>query len=99
MTARGFWRTMNPGRTNWRALWREGLRNQVRAVGQAHALLARLRTAGCGDRDSIEFLEAFTGLYGQPTPPRRLSGALRLRLRSQTLPRTAVLYARLLCRT
>src|SRR5688572_7067998 len=43
MTARGFWRTMNPGRTNWRALWREGLRNHVRAVAQAHALLARLR--------------------------------------------------------
>ena len=99
MTARGFWRTMNPGRTNWWALWREGLRNHARALGQAHALLARLRAAGYGDRDSTEFLEAFTRLHGQPTPPGRLSGALRLRLRSQTLPRTAVLYARLLCKT
>lgn len=99
MTARGFWRTMNPARTNWRALWREGLRNHARAVGQAHALLARLRAAGYGDTDAIVFLEAFTRLHGQPTPPRRVSGALRLRLRSQTLPRTAVLYARLLCKT
>ena len=99
MTARGFWRTMNPGLTNWWALWREGLRNHVRAVGQARALLARLRSLGCGGRDAIGFLEAFTTLHGHATLPRRLSGALRLGLRSQTLPRTAVLYARLLCKT
>ena len=99
MTARGFWRTMNPGRTNWRALWREGLRNHVRAVAQANALLARLRATGHGDSRSVEFLEAFTRLHGEPTPPLRVSGALRLGLRSQTLPRTAVLYARLLCKT
>jgi glycosyltransferase involved in cell wall biosynthesis len=98
MTARGFWRTMNPGLTNWWALWREGLRNHVRAVAQAHAVLARLRAAGCGSPGSIEFIEAFTRMHVQPAP-RRVSGALRLGLRSQTLPRTAVLYARLLCRT
>jgi len=99
MTVRGFWRTMNPGRTNWRALWREGLRNHARAVGQARALLGRLKAAGCGDSAAVEFIEAFTRMHSQPTPPRRVSGALRLGLRSQTLPRTAVLYARLLCKT
>ena len=99
MTARGFWRTMNPWRTNWPALWREGVRNHARAVGQAHALLARLRTAGCGEMSATRLIEAFTNLHGQLTPPRRLTGALRLRLKSQTLPRTAVLYARLLCKT
>jgi len=99
MTARGFWRTMNPARTNWWTLWREGLRNHGRALAQAHALLARLKASGRGGSHAAEFVEAFTRMHGQPTPPKRVSGALRLGLRSQTLPRTAVLYARLLCKT
>jgi len=97
VTARGFWRTMNPLRTDWRQVWSVGIHDHARAVLQAETLLARLCERGSGSGSAKRLVEAYVGLHGKhQTGPSRLARALALGLRSQTLTRTAVFYLRLL---
>jgi glycosyltransferase involved in cell wall biosynthesis len=96
VTVRGFWTTMNPFRTSWRQLWSEGVSNHTRIVSQADALLSRLvlRRPAQADESAIrEFIELHNPHRRSPS---RVMWAIRLRLVSQTLPRTVVLYLRLL---
>jgi hypothetical protein len=100
VAVRGFWRTLNPLRTDWRGLWRTGTRNHASAVRQAKALAERL--AGWTDTSQSAALAGheladFVRLHDPGrSAVSRVAGAVRLRLRSQALPRTAALYLRLL---
>lgn len=109
VTVRGFWRTLNPIRTSWTALWRTGVRNHVRAVRQAEALAARLaeRAGGCSAAaapvDDVNesanqgVIQRFIELHESThSAAGRVTSAWQLGLRSQTLARTIALYARLL---
>jgi len=102
VSVRGFWRTMNPVLTDWRALWRDGVVNHSKTVDQARALVARLRDTRPGNTGAVapalEMVDAFIALHAEAAPRLRLTRALHLGLKGQTWPRTAVLYARLLCR-
>lgn len=100
VTVRGFWRTMNPLRTNWRHVWNEGAANHARAVLQAEALLARLNDKQCGTEKVESLIRAFVRLHGRHrTGIGRVVHGLGLGLKGQTLPRTVALYLRLLART
>jgi rhamnosyltransferase len=98
VTVRGFWRTMNPLRTRWIDLWHTGMRNHVRAVRQAEALASRLanRTGAC-PRAAAPVVQRFIELHDSTrSMASRVTAAWRLGLRSQAVPRTIALYARLL---
>jgi rhamnosyltransferase len=97
VTVRGFWQTMNPLRTDWRALWRTGREHHVRALRQAEALRRRLADRRGGLNGTAAVIEAFIRLHDrQRSRTSRVAGARRLGLRSQALPRTVMLYLRLL---
>ena len=94
VAVRGFWRTLNPLRTDWRAVWSTGRQTQDRTVAQAGELLQRLRERGHGSAPAIEPLSRYVALWEATSAIARLSSAHRLRLRSQTWPRTLALYLR-----
>jgi rhamnosyltransferase len=96
VTARGFWRTMNPFVTGWRAVWQAGRRHHAGALRQAEALLARLQERHRGEADTMALVGAFVALHASRSGLQRVRGAMALGLRSQTAPRTAALYGRLL---
>jgi rhamnosyltransferase len=97
VTVRGFWRTLNPLRTNWAALWRTGRHNHAQAVHQAAALLSRVAEPGAGPHCMVAPIKAFVQLHErQRSAAHRAASAWRIGLRSQTLPRTLALYLRLL---
>ena len=82
---------------DWRELWRTGRHNHARAVRQANALALRVAEQGSGLNCAADPIEAFVQLHDRKrSPASRVAGALRLGLRSQTLPRTLALYLRLL---
>ena len=98
VAVRGFWRTMNPFRTSWTTLWNTGMRNHVRSVRQAEALAARLaERAGAYPEAAVPVIQRFIELHdSRRSMASRVTSAWRLGLRSQALPRTIALYARLL---
>jgi hypothetical protein len=97
LLVRGFWRTMNPFKTDWRLLWCDGASNHGRAVLQAEALLVRLRATKSSELAAESTIRAFIDLHdGQYVGMSRLGLAIRNRFSSQSIPRTAVLYLRLL---
>jgi hypothetical protein len=105
VTVRGFWRTLNPLRTNWTDVWQTGMRNHGRTVRQAEALAARLaeRPGACRepaarvDEINQRVIQRFIALHdSMQSRGGRIMSAWRLGLRSQALPRTIALYARLL---
>ena len=109
VTVRGFWRTLNPLRTSWTALWQTGVRNHVRTVRQAEALAARLAERpgafpeAAATVDQINqpvnqgIIQRFIELHDSTrSAAGRITSAWRLGLRSQALPRTIALYVRLL---
>lgn len=96
VTVRGFWNTLNPLNANWLEVWRSGARHHVKAVGQAAALLERLRERRAGSEEACRTLEAFVALHRGRSALARLRDARRLGLRSQTIPRTIALYLRVL---
>jgi len=97
VTVRGFWRTVNPLRTDWRRLWSEGASNHGRAVVQAGALLLRLSNAGISMGESTTMIRAFIAIHDVHSNVMvRLVRAIRLGLSSQTWPRKIMLYMRLL---
>jgi glycosyltransferase involved in cell wall biosynthesis len=97
VSARGFWSTLNPFVTNWSAVWEEGLRHHARGIAQARAVLARLSTTGHDAKAGVvrDYIDLYD-LYGRRSGWERGRRALELGLHSQTLPRTAALYLRLL---
>lgn len=97
VAVRGFWRTVNPVLTSWTDLWASGVRNHRRLVQQAAALEARLSDRHAGTSAAVTLTRTFVDLHA-PTRAGagRLIAAVRLGLRSQSLPRTAALYLRLL---
>ncbi len=97
VTVRGFWTTMNPFKTDWRQLWAEGMSNHARAILQAEALLLRMALAPRVQEDDGSIARAFVDMHVKECGGvRRVVQALRLCLSSQALPRTVVLYLRLL---
>ena len=99
VTVRGFWRTLNPFRTNWGELWRTGMSNHGRAVRQATALARRLAQRGAdqkGREPPPRSMLSCVSTIPAARPASRVADALRLGLRSQALPRTLALYLRLL---
>ena len=97
VTVRGFWGTLNPYKTDWRQLWGEGVSNHRRAIFQAEALLVRLSRAASSGGGSESLVQGFVELHDKRSGgARRILRAMRLALLSQSLPRTAVLYLRLL---
>lgn len=95
VTARGFWRTVNPFATSWPALWRTGLSSHARGMEQARALRARLAERDCLSREA-DLLQAFVDLHERRGGVGRAARACELGIRSQSLPRTAAFYLRLL---
>jgi rhamnosyltransferase len=100
VAVRGFWRTLNPLRTDWRTVWRTGIVNHARAVRQAQTLAERLAAQADNRGATAAAGRELAAFVRRHDPERsvmgRVAGALRLRLRSQTLPRTVALYLRLL---
>jgi rhamnosyltransferase len=97
VSVRGFWQTMNPLRTDWRALWRSGRQHHVRAVRQAAALMRRISEKRAGLNGTATIVDTFIRLHDpRRSAASRIAAARRLGLRSQALPRTLVLYLRLL---
>jgi glycosyltransferase involved in cell wall biosynthesis len=100
VAVRGFWRTLNPLRTDWRGLWHTGRVNHARAVKQATVLAERLAEVTDQSEASVAAsrdIAAFVRLHGPDhSALSRVAGAVRLRLRSQAMPRTVALYIRLL---
>ncbi len=94
VSARGFWRTLNPFVTNWPAVWQEGLAGHAHGLGQARALLERMTTTGL--LSQADTVRAYLDVCTRRRAWGRVRGALELGLRSQTLPRTAAFYLRLL---
>jgi hypothetical protein len=94
---RGYWRTLNPLRTDWRRLWETGTRDHRRTVLQAAALLSRLQERAHGSEGARLLVSRYLELYTVDcTAIDRCVRALDLGLRSQTAARTAALYLRLL---
>jgi glycosyltransferase involved in cell wall biosynthesis len=97
VAVRGFWRTLNPAATSWTELWRAGARSHAAAVQQAGALLERLSARPSRTGKAERIVGAFVDLHRSRQPALgRLTSAVRLGVRSQSLPRTLVLYLRLL---
>ncbi len=97
VAVRGFWNTLNPAATSWAELWRTGVGNHSRAVVQAEALLERLGESGRSADPSMRIVREFVDLHrGHQTGLGRLRSAVRMRLTSQSVPRTLALYGRLL---
>ncbi len=95
VAVRGFWRTLNPLRTDWRAVWHAGYETHGRTCAQADALLQRMRDRGRATAATVEPIRRYVELCTATSPVTRLSAARRLRLRSQTWPRTLALYLRI----
>lgn len=93
---RGFWRTMNPVKTDWGEVWRIGRRTHRIAVQQAGALLRRLVEHHAGHAGSCEVIRGFLSAHGQ-LRPWRVWQIHALGIRCQTLPRRLALYARVYC--
>jgi rhamnosyltransferase len=100
VSVRGFWRTLNPLRTDWVGVWRTGTQHHAGAVRQAKALAERLTQENDTSQATAvarRELAAFVRLHDlDRSALSRVAGAVRLGLRSQALPRTLVLYLRLL---
>ncbi len=97
VAVRGFWNTMNPARTSWRQVWRTGVLNHRRALLQAKALLQRTVVQSGSLTDARRVTKAFVELHAPEVPPTlRVLRAAGLRLSTGSLPRTVVLYLRLM---
>jgi GT2 family glycosyltransferase len=97
VTVRGYWRTVNPLKTDWRHLWETGTRDHRRTVLQAQALLSRLQERALGSEGARLLVSRYLELYAVDHGAiGRCVRALDLGLRSQTAARTATLYLRLL---
>jgi hypothetical protein len=98
VTARGYWRTMDPRVTSWREVYRTGLTNHAGAVSQAMALQERLEARGevGGSPPMLATIRSYVDLHRSGrSAVDRLRRAIAMNLRSQTLARTAALYLRL----
>lgn len=95
VAVRGFWRTLNPLRSDWRAVWRSGRTTQSAARTQAEALRDRLVVHDRASTPAVDVVRRYAELCAAPSAVVRISTARRLGLRSQTWPRTLALYLRL----
>lgn len=96
VAVRGFWRTLNPLRTNWATVWQSGRHTHERTLRQAAALQARLQERQAGSTMNRELVAHFIAAQ-KLSPLARINRMRVLGIRSQTLPRTAALYARTYC--